>query len=60
MQWNRNDSIRTAPSAWELEESELDRRVEEINRELEAIESGCHEPCPIHCVRPCCTSKVDP
>jgi hypothetical protein len=49
------------PAAWapEVDDAELD----EINRdpeiaahlaELDAIESGCFEPCPIGCVRPCC------
>lgn len=41
------------PDAWEVDD-EFDRRVDEINAELEAIESGCHEPCPIWCARPCC------
>ncbi len=49
------------PPAWEPEpgesevsDEEFDRRVDEINRELDAIESGCFEPCPIGCPRPCC------
>jgi hypothetical protein len=35
---------------------EFDARLEEMNRELDAIESGCFEPCPIGCPRPCCRS----
>ena len=39
------------PDAWEVEpelsDAEFDRRVDEINRELEAIESGCVEPPPL-------------
>lgn len=36
------------PEAWtpevEVTDEEFDRRVDEINREMEAIESGCVEP----------------
>ncbi len=38
----------------QISDAEFDRRVDEINREIEAIESGCFEPCPIGCPRPCC------
>ncbi len=32
------------PDAWQVDDEEFDRRVDEINREMEDIESGSVEP----------------
>lgn len=42
-------------------DAEFDARLEEMNRDLDALESGCldsddprHPNHPLHCQRPCC------
>jgi hypothetical protein len=57
----RFDKTGELPAPWPEVDEEFDRRVDEMNRELDAIESGCvdsdderHPNHEIHCVRPCC------
>lgn len=47
------------PDSWQVDETEFDIRLEDMNRERELIESGCYEPCSLWCARPCCAGKSD-